>query len=280
MPRGEGEPASDGVEIKAGTEQLAVTDSLYSPGESGPGNHVHHEHADCFYVLGGELVFELAGEPVRMGAGGFVLVPPNVVHTFRNEGSDDARFLNLHAPGMGFDDHLRAMRDGREEDTERFDDHDPPVDGGRPAADALVVAPGEGERLSIGPATTVLKATGDDGQGSLSFAETTLPAGAPGPPPHVHLTFADGFYVLEGELTLLLGGSTRQAGPGTFAMAPPGAVHTFSNPGPSPVRFLNVMAPGGFERYLREAAAAVDPGKPPDPQVLAGIAARYDIQIA
>jgi hypothetical protein len=39
------------------------------------------------------------------------------------------------------------------------------------------------------------------------------------------------------------------------------------------VRILNVMAPGGLERYLKEAAAV---GGPPDPEVLARIASRYD----
>lgn len=120
------------VEIKVDRQELVVTESRYAPGESGPGPHIHREHSDCFYVLEGELVFELAGERVVVAAGGFALVPPGVVHTFRNEGPAFARFLNAHAPGCRFADHLR----GKDVD---FDTYEPPADGGSPASEAIVV---------------------------------------------------------------------------------------------------------------------------------------------
>jgi mannose-6-phosphate isomerase-like protein (cupin superfamily) len=54
--------------------------------------------SDVFYVLEGELTFNLAGEQRTLGRGGFVLVPPGVVHTFANRGSVPARFLNIYQP--------------------------------------------------------------------------------------------------------------------------------------------------------------------------------------
>jgi quercetin dioxygenase-like cupin family protein len=108
------------VQVKADRDELAVTESRYAEGESGPGAHFHREHSDCFYVLEGRLVFELDGERTEATAGGFVAVPPLVVHAFRNEGPGDARFLNLHAPSKGFIEHLR---DGG--DPDRFDTYDP-----------------------------------------------------------------------------------------------------------------------------------------------------------
>ena len=108
------------VQVKADRDELAVTESRYAEGESGPGAHFHREHSDCFYVLEGRLVFELDGERTEATAGGFVAVPPLVVHTFRNEGPGDARFLNLHAPSKGFIEHLR---DGG--DPDRFDTYNP-----------------------------------------------------------------------------------------------------------------------------------------------------------
>ena len=42
------------------------------------------------------------------------------------------------------------------------------------------------------------------------------------------------------------------------------------------MRFLNIMAPGGFEQYLKEAAAL--PGAP-DPEAMAQIASRYDLEM-
>ena len=41
---------------------------------------------------------------------------------------------------------------------------------------------------------------------------------------------------------------------------------------------LNLNAPGAFANYLREAAAALPTDRPPDPQALAQIAARYDFR--
>jgi mannose-6-phosphate isomerase-like protein (cupin superfamily) len=111
---GEGEVVSDDPEstvvIKSGRDELAVTESRYAAGESGPGPHVHHEHSDAFYVLDGELVFEVGEDRERVvaPAGSFVLVPPEVAHTFRNEGPAEARFLNFHAPGKDFDRRLRG----------------------------------------------------------------------------------------------------------------------------------------------------------------------------
>jgi quercetin dioxygenase-like cupin family protein len=109
---GEGEETSDSdarsVVIKLSADELAVTESRYEPGESGPDTHIHHEHVDAFYVLDGALVFEIEGDRVEVETGGFVAVPPEVAHTFRNEGQATARFLNFHAPAANFDRQLRG----------------------------------------------------------------------------------------------------------------------------------------------------------------------------
>jgi quercetin dioxygenase-like cupin family protein len=64
--------------------------------------HTHPDEDDAFYILEGELTFELGGEDVRAPAGTFVLVPPGVEHGFRNDGLAPVRILNIHAPA-GFD---------------------------------------------------------------------------------------------------------------------------------------------------------------------------------
>lgn len=101
--------------------------------------------------------------------------------------------------------------------------------------------------------------------------------GFPGPVLHRHRAMVDSFYVLGGTLTLDLGGRRVEAGPGGYGVLPPGNDHTFSNPGGGPLRILNVMAPGGLEEYLKEAAAvAAESGRPPDAETLARIASEYD----
>ncbi|MDQ2982743.1 MAG: cupin domain-containing protein [Actinomycetota bacterium] len=251
---GEGEIITDRPErtlrILADVEQLTLTWFRYEPGEQGPDPHVHRQHSDAFYVLEGELEFALGPdvERIRGAAGTFAAAPPNVVHTFENSSDTTAVFLNIHAPSMGFGDMLRARRDGRTEDAERFDQFDPPKDGGRPLADAVVSHPDEGERFHRGPANLVIKVELPE----LSLLDLTFAAGWDGVDPHTHDDHVDSFYVLEGELAVLLGEETHRLGPGSFAAALPGTRHGIDNPGPGPVRFLNLHAPdGGFAGRVR-----------------------------
>jgi quercetin dioxygenase-like cupin family protein len=87
------------------------------------------------------------------------------------------------------------------------------------------------------------------------------------------------FYVLEGTLTLRLGDEILEAGPGTFVCVPPGVVHTFSNQGSEPARFLNFNTPAGWEDYMRDLAAVSEPGRPLSPQAMAEVMAAYDIVV-
>jgi mannose-6-phosphate isomerase-like protein (cupin superfamily) len=131
---GTGEPITDRpsryVSLLADTHDLAIGFSSYGPGEQGPEPHVHRSHTDAFLVLEGSISFMLRGQRLQAPAGTLVVVPPEVVHSFRNDGDEDARFLNLHAPSCGFGDYLRGRNPG-------FDQHDPPADGG---ADPALVA--------------------------------------------------------------------------------------------------------------------------------------------
>ena len=60
---------------------------------------------DVFYVLDGELTFDVGHGEVAAPAGTFVLVPPGVEHTFANRTAEPVRVLNIHAPA-GFDRRL------------------------------------------------------------------------------------------------------------------------------------------------------------------------------
>jgi quercetin dioxygenase-like cupin family protein len=131
------------VVILAERRDLTMTWSRYASGEPGPDLHVHREHTDAFYVLAGELTFPVGpggAERMRLAAGGFVAVPPDVAHTYVNESGAEARWLNFHAPDTGFAAYLRGLRDGR---VPPFDQFAPPADGGRPASHVIVGKPGD-----------------------------------------------------------------------------------------------------------------------------------------
>jgi quercetin dioxygenase-like cupin family protein len=114
------------------TYELTVTEFLRRPGAQGPPPHVHHEHADAFLVVGGELKFTLGTRSFAGPVGTFFLAPPDVVHTFENDGTAPAHFFNFHMPATGFGDYMR----GRKPD---FDQHVVPQDSGVDPATAVVV---------------------------------------------------------------------------------------------------------------------------------------------
>ena len=266
---GEGEEIRPGFHIRVGRPELVMTEFRYRPGERGPPPHVHHHHADAFYVLGGRLEFTVDDELRVLGAGGFVLIPPMLVHTFRNPGPDPAHALNIHAPGCGFDEYLR----GRYPD---FDQHDHPGPGDwLPASDAHVLEPGEGRHLELGESTATIKAGTDDALGSFALIELDLAPGFPGPVLHEHERMVDSFYVREAELALQLGDERVAAPTGSYGFVPPGNAHTFSGSPDRRVRALNLQAPAGLERYLEEMAAL---GRPPEPAEMAEFASRYDFR--
>jgi oxalate decarboxylase/phosphoglucose isomerase-like protein (cupin superfamily) len=94
----------------------------------------------------------------------------------------------------------------------------------------------------------------------------------------VHRRLHDMFFVLEGTLTMRLGDEVAEVRPGTFVCVSPEVVHTFSNPGEAPARFLNFNTPSGWEGYMRDLAAASSEGKAPSPEEIGRIASRYDFR--
>lgn len=78
---------------------------LVVPPGSGPPPHTHHREDEAFYVLSGEVVFDLEGAsgPQRVGAGGFVFGARDRRHGFRNAGDKPAHLLVLSAPSVGLD---------------------------------------------------------------------------------------------------------------------------------------------------------------------------------
>ncbi|HEX5782846.1 MAG TPA: cupin domain-containing protein [Solirubrobacteraceae bacterium] len=83
---------------------------------------------------------------------------------------------------------------------------------------------------------------------------------------HIHYLHSDLFYVLAGELTVMLGpdGDETVAPVGTLVHIPRLVVHGFRNGGDAEVRYLNFHAPGeGFADYMR-GLSDFDQDEPPD----------------
>ena len=89
------------------TPRVNVSVITMAPGRDGPEAHVHTDEDDVFYVLDGELTFDVGQGEIQAPAVNFVLVPPGVEHTFENRSDAVARVVNVHAPA-GFDLRLEA----------------------------------------------------------------------------------------------------------------------------------------------------------------------------
>lgn len=66
----------------------------------GPPAH-RHDWDEAYYILKGEVDFEIDGEPVRSAAGDFNYLPRNTVHGFKGASAEPARVLIFAAPAHG-----------------------------------------------------------------------------------------------------------------------------------------------------------------------------------
>ncbi len=154
VPIGEQEPILRGdrreISLLVAGEDLSITLASYASGGRVAGPHIHHQHTDAFYVLEGELTFEIGAEPetLTLGAGGFVAAPAGVAHSFRTANDQPTRWLTIHAGDRGFASFMRGIRDGAKTE---WDIAPVPADGGLPVHHAIVSRPLL--PLRIGPST-------------------------------------------------------------------------------------------------------------------------------
>jgi quercetin dioxygenase-like cupin family protein len=128
-------------------------------------------------------------------------------------------------------------------------------------------------------------ATGEDTNGKYVLLEGIIRPGG-GPPPHVHSREEEGFYVLEGEVTLLIDGKSLVATAGMFANLPVGIPHSFKNESSRPAKLLISLAPAGLEQMffefgvpLAEGATTALPPTKEEIEKLLAIAPRYGIEM-
>jgi mannose-6-phosphate isomerase-like protein (cupin superfamily) len=90
-----------GVARALGGEQLALTHRVLPPGagaimgDRSIGHH-HRTQEEIYYVISGTLTFKFGDDdPVEIGARSAVLVPPETVRSYANDGDQEAEFLIL-----------------------------------------------------------------------------------------------------------------------------------------------------------------------------------------
>lgn len=69
---------------------------IVSPG-GGPPPHIHHLEDEQFYILEGNLTFQVGDQTFQVSAGDFIHIPRETVHMFKN-GPAPARLFSTFAP--------------------------------------------------------------------------------------------------------------------------------------------------------------------------------------
>jgi len=95
----------------------------------------------------------------------------------------------------------------------------------------------------------------DQTLGEFTLLDQIIPSGL-GPPAHVHERQAEGFFIISGELELVIGGGdygeeeVLRAQPGSAVWVPKSTRHAFRVVSDEDARVLNFYTPGGFDDHL------------------------------
>src|SRR5690349_4021951 len=90
----------------------------------------------------------------------------------------------------------------------------------------------------------------------------------------------EAFYILEGELAVVIDGKWLTGGPGTYVYGPRNLPHGFKVVGNKPACMLLMCAPASFERFVRDLSMPLGAAPaPPDAALMVATAAKYNIDI-
>lgn len=77
-------------------------------GVDGPLPHVHHREDESFLLLDGHLEVTVGETTYEMAHGDYLLLPRDVVHTFRNPFEAEARVISVVSPA-GLESYYKAL---------------------------------------------------------------------------------------------------------------------------------------------------------------------------
>lgn len=87
---------------------VSVVEIVVPPHNAGPSLHTH-DFDEAFYLLEGELIFQVEEARVAKGAGELLFVPRNVAHALANISNVPARYVLVCTPA-GFERHWARGR--------------------------------------------------------------------------------------------------------------------------------------------------------------------------
>jgi mannose-6-phosphate isomerase-like protein (cupin superfamily) len=125
---------------------------------------------------------------------------------------------------------------------------------------------------------TPIRATGDQTKGAYSLFEQILPLGV-GMPLHMHHNEDETFYVVDGNMTIWVGGKRIDAKPGTWVFAPRDVPHAFRGASETPARVILSLNPSGFEFFIYALGEKTEPTAAPDMDHVIAVAKQHGVEI-
>jgi mannose-6-phosphate isomerase-like protein (cupin superfamily) len=144
---------------------------------------------------------------------------------------------------------------------------------------AVVLGPGEGREFTVGADRVLIKGTTDHAGDGFSVVEYHGATDNPGPPLHVHHTFEECWFVLDGQVDFTVEDEVVHGRAGSFFLVPRGTAHTFQVAGPTAARWVGIFSPARFMRLIEELGQLIPVEGPPDPAEVEALFARYDTEI-
>ena len=155
----------------------------------------------------------------------------------------------------------------------------------RESLEPILLGPNAGEARWWGDSLSIIKVSTETSAGRIAVIDNYAVEGAAAPL-HVHHNEGEGFYVIDGMLTIWAGGKAIDASAGSFVYGPPDVPHTFVVRSPT-ARYLFITEPAGFEQFVRAVSVPAERVTLPPLAVqqaqgyenMTTIAAKYGIEI-
>ena len=274
-------------------ESLSFIDQVVTGAGGGPASHMHPVD-EGLYVVSGQCTFDAAGESMCATPGTLVVIPRYTEHSFVVD-EPGTHLLNFYAPA-GVEMFLMLFahpaernelppKEGITLPTAKLIDqlsrdygHIQGI-GGRPGVDRptperrvtkpnpdavvspYVAAAGSSSRWWHDGQLWSVLADQTRTDGGFSMFDILAPRGA-GASPHLFVGSDAFYYVLEGEVDMLVGHEVRTAVKGDFAYIPKGAPHA-RRVVSERARLLYMRTPAGVERVLKAFGERTDSTEPP-----------------
>jgi mannose-6-phosphate isomerase-like protein (cupin superfamily) len=121
------------------------------------------------------------------------------------------------------------------------------------------------------------KALAEQNGGDFSLMERTLPPGGRRPPAHRHTNCSEAYFVLNGQVSVVVEDDELIVGTEGFVLIPRGTAHTFGNAGKREARLLVIHAPA-MDAYFAGLHDLWNADEPPSPDQERALMGRFGME--